>query len=638
MCGIAGIYVCSHSETPIIREEWFRVLDEGVQHRGPDGHARIELRIKRPDGMFAHVALVHRRLSIIDHDGGAQPMTVATPQGELTVVFNGCIYNHRELRKELEREGARFRSHHSDTEVIPLVWRHWGFNGLQRLDGMFAFAILDHASGELILARDLAGEKPLYFREHARAGIFAFASSAAPLERLGRSIPSIGGERSESPVDPESMAGWIRFGFGPATPFRNISALNPGQVSQLQLPVGSMASPWSRSDSTIASACNTTSRIPTLDEFEDAISRSVTSRIEADTDVGCFLSGGIDSALVAALAARQGHPLPTFTVRMPDREFDESSAAAETAKALGLPHHVLDCEPDPIRDLETLISQTGVPFADSSLLPSLWVSRAARQHVKVALGGDGGDELFMGYERQRVANMIGVLSHLGASTCRSLARSLRVDHPGRLRSRAARLCSASIDSEYEDLVAIFPHALRDHVISLQSTLRPSSRYPSMAERARDFDLRTYLPQDLLRKTDTASMSVGLEVRSPLLAKEVFELAAGTPTSALLRYGRKWILKRLAARMLPDRIITRPKRGFAVPIGRWIREDNGDFGTFIADMVNSTDPWPSGIIGFELNLNTARRMFEAHQAGRSDHSQRLYALVVLALWCRWMRAK
>lgn len=635
MCGIAGIYACKRSGIPIIRDSWLRTLDEAIAHRGPDGSGIAKFDFRGPDGTEVEVAFVHRRLSIIDPHSGTQPMTVDTDQGKLTVAFNGCIYNHRALRTELASEGFSFTSDHSDTEVIPLVWRKWRVAGLRKLDGMFAFALFDHASGELILARDLAGEKPLYFREYTKSGIVVFASSPAPIIRIDPEISAALGEEPSPISDPESVKAWIRMGCAKGTPFYDIKMTPPG-ATDFRKP--NVAMPHERTWTSIRVFHSTRpalqKRVPSLEEFESAISDAVRSRLESDVPSGCFLSGGVDSALVAAMSAKAGHHLPTFTVKMPDTEFDESEEAAKTASVLGLPHHVLECEADPIRDLETLIAQTGLPFADSSLLPTMWVSRAARQHVKVALGGDGGDELFMGYERHRAARAIGLLSLLGPVLCGFGAGLFGVDSRGRLRSRMARLLSASMHREYEDVVAIFPRGLRDSAVPCPD---PIVSEGDIREAARAYDFSTYLPEDLLRKTDIASMSVALEVRSPLLARQVVELALSCPASHLLKHGRKWILKSIARKYLPAEIVDRPKRGFAIPIGRWLREDFGGLGTFLADTIHSDDPWPADLLGFEIDRRAARRMFCAHREGSEDHAQRLYSLMVVAMWCRWYGA-
>lgn len=631
MCGIAGIYACTTSGLPLIRDSWLRVLDDAIAHRGPDGSGIARFDIECNDGIKVEAAFVHRRLSIIDPQSGAQPMTVDSNEGKLTVAFNGCIYNHRALRSELRAVGCNFSSDHSDTEVIPFAWRRWRVAGLRKLDGMFAFALLDHATGELVLARDLAGEKPLYFREYTKSGVVVFASSPAPIFRLDPEITAALGEDPSPIVDSKSVQSWIRMGCAEHSPFYGIRMTPPGAVDFRKPSSGTRSeTPWTPVRVSHYSRPVSADRTPSLEEFEHAISGAVRSRLEADVPSGCFLSGGIDSALIAAMAAKAGSPLPAFTVRMPDADFDESAEAAQTAAALGLRHHVLECEVDPVRDLETLIAQTGLPFADSSLLPTIWVSRAARQHVKVALGGDGGDELFMGYERHRAARLMGLLGLLGPTICGYGAKLLGVDAPTRLRSRMARLFSAAMHREYSDLVANFPRALE------HSPLPPTDAVPEEAdirECARAYDFSMYLPNDLLRKTDSASMSVALEVRSPLLAREVVDLALACPVRHLLRHGRKWILKSIARRHLPAAIVDRPKRGFAIPIGRWLREDFGGMGSCLADIVNSGDPWPSNLLGLEINHGAVRSMYDSHMNGSKDHSQRLYGLLVLAIWCR-----
>ena len=646
MCGIAGILRLRPPGTPgqvhPTPARWLDLLDDGIRHRGPDGNGRITASVRRADGITADLTLLHRRLSILDLAGGAQPMSLGHPHPAISLVFNGCIYNHRALRAELQAAGAQFTSDHSDTEVILQGWLIWKHKILDRLDGMFALGLFDHHSGELVLARDSMGEKPLYTLElFASSGtsLVAFASSPAPLARLHRlAAPELGCRPLT--IEPSSLAEWIRFGFGHSTPFSNIRSLPPGSAALwgANLTDPDSGRPTSASVLTFRPpAVDLPGRgtPPSFDDLDSTLRAAVVGRLDSDVPIGCFLSGGIDSALVAAYAAKHTPSLPTFTVRMPDPSFDESTEAAETARALGLPHHILDCDPHPAEDLERLIGNLGLPFADSSLLPTTWVSRAARQHVTVALTGDGGDELFLGYDRQQAARtLLPLMSSLGPGLCAALARALDPASTSRLRSRAARLLSAAALG-YEDLLGIFPGSQLPELGLPRWP--PASGIPPSIERARRVDLTTYLPQDLLRKSDTASMSVALEVRAPFLARDVVQLAAATPAAWLAGRGRKWVLKQLAGRYLPPSVLNRPKRGFAIPIGRWFRENWGGLGDMLGDVVHSTDPWSGAEIGFELHPAAVRRMFESHQSGTHDHSQRLYGILILALWTRWLRS-
>lgn len=646
MCGIAGILRLrppgnpgQEAPTPA---HWLNLLDDGIRHRGPDGNGRLTTSVRRTDGLTADVTLLHRRLSILDLEDGAQPMSLGSPHPAISLVFNGCIYNHRTLRAELATAGARFTTNHSDTEVILQGWLLWQHKILERLDGMFALALFDHRSGEFVLARDSMGEKPLYTLElFAASGssLIAFASSPAPLLRLHHLAAPELGCRPPS-IEPSSLAEWVRFGFGHSTPFSSIHSLRPGAASiwgaNLTDPDSGRPTTTSFLDFRPPAVDHPGRGSPlSLDHLDSALRAAVTSRLDSDVPIGCFLSGGIDSALVAAYAARHTPSLPTFTVRMPDPTLDESPEAAETARALGLPHQILDCDPHPAEDLERLISTLGLPFADSSLLPTTWVSRAARQHVTVALSGDGGDELFLGYDRQQAArSLLPLMSRLGPGLCAAAARALDPASPSRWRSRAARLLSAAAHG-YEDLLGIFPGTQLPELGLPRWP--PASGIPPSIERARLVDLTTYLPQDLLRKSDTASMAVALEVRAPFLARDVVQLAAATPAAWLAGRGRKWVLRELASRYLPASVLNRPKRGFAIPIGRWFRENWGGLGDMLGDVVHSADPWSGAQIGFELHPAAVRRMFESHQSGTRDHSQRLYGILILAVWTRWLKS-
>jgi asparagine synthase (glutamine-hydrolysing) len=369
----------------------------------------------------------------------------------------------------------------------------------------------------------------------------------------------------------------------------------------------------------------------------------VEERLEADVPLGLFLSGGIDSALVCAYASQARRDLTAFTVRMPDRSFDESAAAAETARVLGLKHEILDCTCDPVADLQAIIAEIGLPFGDSSLLPSMWVSRAARTVSKVALGGDGGDEIFMGYDRHRVIRLLWRMQQMPPPIRERFELLISPDHnPKSLRSRAARLCRAATHNGYPDLLAIFPGDTHPDsgVVLLKDfdgkLFTESETTETAVWNARAIDLDA-LAGDMLRKTDSASMHVGLEVRSPFLAKEVAQCGLGASIECLMPRGeRKGLLKAVARRYLPESIVNRPKQGFAIPIGEWFRNDFGGMRTFLLDSISGPWPRPYCMPGVRINPHVVQQMITEHMERRVDHSQRLYMLLVLRLWLNTLK--
>jgi len=634
MCGLAGIlrYTPSGADpgTPesSIPEDWLDLLDEAVRRRGPDDAGRLRDRVELSNGVTADVALVHRRLSILDPEGGAQPMAVggANYRGRVAVVFNGCIYNHETLRGDLRSARHRFLTDHSDTEVLLHGYRQLGANLPEVLDGMYAFAVWDARKGELLLARDPAGEKPIYACAFGDGSGVAFASTAAALDRL---LEKIGGSAPRLVNTVE----WIARGAGGDTPIEGIHELPPGQRLRVQ-PVGARASLKPRRY--WAAPTRHSGRGPmhalTVDGLDGLLDEAVRSRMISDAPVGCFLSGGVDSSLVAYYAQqemqRRGRFLETFCVKMPDARYDESVHAKAAADAIGCKHKTIEVRSKAAEDLVELIDFLGLPLGDSSLLPAYWVSKAASKKVKVALSGDGADELFCGYDRHVAGRMLKQWGPL----LRLLPRSVfSAKDPKSRSSKIRRLITAARSGGYHDLVQTFPapvlrRLLKGHAAGAYLHDLPDTRDP-----ARD-DFMRYLPDDLLRKLDTAGMACGLEIRAPFLAKSVVETALAQPYRVLMPGGeRKGLLRALARRHLPASIVDRPKMGFAIPIGDWFREDFGGLGQLLMDHLNSADPWP----GIDVSIRRRRvmRMLAQHMSETHDHSQRLYGLLVLSIWAR-----
>lgn len=700
MCGIAGILrvyppgVAAPPHFESIPEAWLDLLDDSIKHRGPDGQGRFRDRALRADGCTVDVALVHRRLSILDHKDGAQPMVSHSPsfqevargrllagatsppapdtytnipllfQGSptaavryepiagntnnlLAVTFNGCIYNHRELRKELEAKGHHFVTDHSDTEVLLHGWREWGEKLTDHLDGMYAFALWDNKTASLCFARDPAGEKPLHWN-HLPDEAVVFSSSSNGLSRWASA-----NKPRERQTHPYGVLQCISFGFSHRSPLWGSRFSRPGHVleagaidpnhgdrprhARLRLPRADAPDP-----------------ALTADSLDQLLSSAVESRLESDVPIGCFLSGGIDSSLVANYAMRKTGLLRTFCLRMPVAAFDESAHATRVAQHLGTKHQTLECDPSPAQDIVSLIEILGLPFGDSSLLPTFWICRAARSQVTVALSGDGGDELFCGYERYRVARW---LPFLRGHVPRFPIGFLASGDPKSRRERVRRLLIAAWDGGYESLLRLFSH---DEAMALGlpkvdpctqcyeagpfpwdgAKSNPNS-YPIMLHTGDldppRMDFANYLPNDLMTKVDTAAMAVALEVRAPFLANNVVDAALAAPLSALMPRGqRKGLLRAVARKYLPKEIVDRPKMGFAIPVGEWFRSDFGQMKALLMDMLHSADPFPADLLGLELNRRFIDQMLAEHMESRRDHSQRLYMLLVLSIWCRWLR--
>lgn len=582
-----------------------------------------------------------------------------TPSNLVAVVFNGCIYNHAELRAELQSAGHGFLTDHSDTETLIHGWRRWKADIVEHLRGMYSFAIWDHAGGALFTARDPFAEKPLYtFSDrNGRVRTRAFCSCVRGLTSL---MPLLSRPR---PVVQEirrrGLIRWIHSGYGCGLHTRAREVLPekwspigqalqrcrdrrlthagvdhwsiwPGPRQRILYDQGTAPenAPDGKLNPPVIRHVNT---VPLneqrLDELLDA---AVRARLESDAPIGCFLSGGVDSSLIARYAHAHHGSLRTFCVRMPDRRFDESRWAKKAADLIGTRHETLEISPKPAQDLVQLISRLGLPFGDSSLLPAYWLSRAVREHVKVALCGDGGDELFVGYHRYRGADWL-----LKATPALKLIDSFlpRSGHPKSRLSMLKRLTRAAAVNNQYDLLAVFP--THDLVELIGDIGRRRGLVPRAGAAAfRSWDVVDYLPFDLMRKTDTASMHVALEVRAPFLDSELVSAALATPMHVLAPRGRrKGLLRAVARRYFPPDIVDRPKMGFAIPIGEWFRSDHGGMKTLLIDTLHSADPFPASKLGLELNRTLIDRMLHEHMSEKRDHSQRLYMLLVLAIWAK-----
>ncbi|MDY7109996.1 MAG: asparagine synthase (glutamine-hydrolyzing) [Planctomycetota bacterium] len=665
MCGIGGILRTDGEPIP---EEWLDAIDARIAYRGPDGEGRFRDRVEvdTPDGKkTVEVAFVHRRLSIIDHASGGQPMVSergrTDEEGLVAVVFNGCIYNHRELRKELEAAGHRFATDHSDTEVLIHGWREWGANVIKHLEGMYAFAIWDRHAVSLYLARDAFGEKPLYYRNTqtpsaptVAAPVIGFASDASSLWHYPPPDPV---------ADDECRYGWLvsylLLGYGLLRP---LPGPDPVGVHEMSPGTGDLFRGEEADPGCEFTGSDLVEWKPSARPIEDLLDDAVHRRLEADVPLGCFLSGGVDSSLIAHFAKKHKPDLRTFSVRMPDPRYDESHHAEQVAAHIGTDHTTLDCDPKPADDLVYLINLLGQPFADSSILPTYWVSRAAREHVKVAIAGDGGDELFVGYERYMAARFLRRhwrwLRLLPPRILKRFHPKSRLHKLGRLGDMARdypRLGIATMESIFtqrgiNELLSLpsppgrgaggeSGRAMAEGLEELADSPSPGSLRspPSPRGRGEDAlaalrlcDIEHYLPNDLLRKVDTASMAVALEVRCPFLDRDLAAAVLAMPVDDLIPGGtRKGLLRNIARRYLPAEVVDRPKMGFAIPIGEWFRSDYGSMKTLLLDHLQSAEPFGP----IRLDRKAVQRFIDEHMSGKRDHGQRLFALLTLSIRAR-----
>lgn len=609
MCGIAGFV--GAADRPLLERMTARLA-----HRGPDAQAVL---LDPAQG----VHLGHRRLSVLDVDGGAQPMT----DGELTVVFNGEIYNFRDLRAELERGGARFRSDHSDTEVLLHGYRAWGDALPSRLNGMWAFVIHDRARRQLFCSRDRFGKKPFYY--HHGRGVFAFASELSAL----REHPGV-----PATLDTLALRKYFAYGFvpAPATLLQGVRKLPGGCSMTLDLAGHDLRlyRYWRyqiEPDERLAGTPDS----ELVDELGALLDAAIGRRLVADVPVGLFLSGGVDSSTVAALAlARAGaERLRTFSIGFDQASFDESASALAVAHQLGTDHQLRQLGVEQARQaLPTLLAGIDEPIADSSILPTWLLCGFAREQVTVALGGDGADELFAGYDPFKALRYARWYSRFTPrpvhKAITALASALPVSHRymsfdfrlkrllrGIRQRPALRLPVWLAPASEVELGELFaePVALED---VYAEAIDAWDRCPSDndVDRASTFFVDLYLQDDILVKVDRASMLHSLEVRAPFLDIDLVDFARRLPAAAKLRNGQsKWLLKQLAERLLPRDIVHRRKQGFALPVGRWLAE---------------------GLLGADLDVPPPRAAFWAqrlaeHRAGRHDHRLYLWSEVMLS---------
>jgi asparagine synthase (glutamine-hydrolysing) len=604
MCGICGVVSASGSVDP----ERVARMSTTLVHRGPDSAGEF------CDGT---AALAARRLSIIDLETGDQP--IANEDGTLHVVQNGEIYNYRELRRELERAGHTFRTH-GDTEVLLHLYEQYGDGFAARLRGMFAVAIWDAPRRRLVVARDRFGIKPLYYSD--LGGELAFASELRALPR---------GE-----IDVDAVEAFLAFNSipGPLTIFRETRKLPAGHLllwedGAVRVERFARPAPLPERDDEQAEL---------VEELRSRLRDSVRAHLVSDVPVGVLLSGGVDSALLAALAAEESAgPVRTFSIGFEERSFDELAGARLVAERYGTQHRELVLRPDAALLLPALADAFDEPFADSSALPTYLVSELAASDVKVALSGEGGDELFGGYytyAADLLAARTGGLARLARPVVERLPSSsakASFDYRAKRFVRAAHLPPLERHHGWKE---IFSPGLRAELTGRRSGFDPvdllRTRYAETdgAEelaRLQDVDLGVYLADDLLVKTDRASMAHSLEARVPYLDTVVTNLALALPTRHKVRgLAKKVLLRKAAAPLLPREIVQGKKRGFSIPAAAWLR---GELEPFARDTLAAETLRRQGF--FEPRV--VERLLDDHVAGREDLSRQLWGLLAFTLW-------
>jgi asparagine synthase (glutamine-hydrolysing) len=587
-----------------------------IRHRGPDDEGYWV-----DDG----VALGMRRLSIIDLSTGHQP--IHNEDGSVWIVFNGEIYNYRELRTELEAAGHSFYTS-TDTETIVHAYEQWGKGAIPRLRGMFGLAIWNTKSRELLVARDRIGIKPMHYA--VAGGRLYFGSELKSLLQA----PDLPRD-----LDPDALDHYLSFLYTPrdGSIFKHVRKLPPGHLLTWRDGRLAIDRYWQMP----ASETFTGTEGDAVGQLREVLTDAVRSHLVSDVPLGAFLSGGIDSSLVVGLMSEvSGSRVKTFSIGFDEPEFDELEPARRVAQHFGTEHHEFVVKPDGVSILDALVSHFDEPFADSSAIPTWYVSEMARRHVTVVLSGDGGDELFGGYDRYVPHPRVVAFDRYSPRALRRVAAiaAARLPHGARGRN-FLRHVGRDEQGRYLDAIRFFgadekPALLAAGLQRAISEPDPETRlarhferfahlpWPSQMMR---FDAETYLPEDVLTKVDRMSMAHSIESRVPLLDNEVITFASSLPASLKIKDGRrKHVLKEVAATLLPAEILNRRKQGFGVPLGTWFR---GNLRELFADTLLSAGSLQRGY----FQPVFVRQILAEHLSGKRDHTLRLWQLVVFEKW-------
>src|SRR6266446_2962008 len=619
MCGIAGII--GTEQNYLARGVDVHQMCQTIVHRGPDD-----------EGIYAkgRAALGMRRLSIIDLSTGHQP--IHNEDGTVWVVFNGEIYNFPELRPALEARGHRFYTS-TDTEVIVHLYEEFGSNCVQRLRGMFAFALWDERRERLLLARDPFGKKPLHYA--LSGGRLLFGSEIKAL---------LAGAPELSDVDPYALLSYFYFGYvmDPHTAFKGIHKLPPGHLLEFSSGQIRISQYWDLPSHGIYSP---RSEEECLEELEHRLAEAVRIRLLSDVPLGALLSGGVDSSTVVALMARASSaPVKTFSIGFKHTEFNEAPYARLVAERFGTEHQELILDPDVVQTVETLTRSLEEPFGDSSMLPTYYISCLARQHVTVALSGDGGDEAFAGYERYRIHLQERSLDWIPEWAGRWYREQVHQRLPYSVPARnLAYSISLPWQERYMEGVSLQSFArgmsllYHDFRAAALGSADPFSTFRGYLDRAPAhdpvsqllyLDTKTYLAGDILTKVDRMSMATSLEVRVPILDHLFLEWVTGLPPEWKMRgNNQKYIFRKLAERVgVPREALYRHKQGFALPLVHWIRNE-------LKDLVLTTLLEPRTLQRGYFNASGVRRLLDEHFQGRRDHSPRIWRFLMFELWHR-----
>jgi asparagine synthase (glutamine-hydrolysing) len=645
MCGIAGIINSSISSEQL--EAHGKSMLNTLVHRGPDDEG---VWVSLNDGLL----MGHRRLAIQDlSEQGAQPMF--SNSGRYCVVYNGEIYNFRELASDLAELGYKFRGH-SDSEVLLEAINEWGLEkALYKFKGMFAFALWDIKEKVLHLCRDRIGEKPLYYGLNGKS--FYFASELKAIEKV------VG--KSNLDIDVVALNCFLRYGYinAPSSIYQGIFKLLPGTVLTIcknDIAKASLRNPvpfWDIYETVNqCQALKIETEYDAIDQLDSLLKQTIRRQLIADVDVGTFLSGGIDSTLVSSIAQSEASKnIKTFTIGFQDKEYDETAYAREIAHHIGSDHHeVYVSAEDALNVIPSLATIYDEPFADSSQIPTYLVSKIAKQNVTVCLSGDGGDELFAGYNRYmwlvRIWNKVNMMPHairkfvgkllslpstnLSGQVYSTIA-SIAGNHEQyrlsglKLQKLAGLLQQEDIRSGYDFLISYWNNP--GYVLSSDFYAGYSSapaKFPStlnFIEEAMYWDQISYLPDDNLVKVDRASMSVSLETRLPLLSHEVVEYAWKLPLSFKVKNNTgKWVLRKVLDQYVPNHLVERPKMGFSVPISTWLQNDLKEWAE---DLLFSESIVDQNI--FQMDI--LRKIWKDHLSGKNDHSHRLWTILMLLSW-------
>lgn len=616
MCGIAGIIYADR--TGLAQEATLRAMCAAIRHRGPDDN-----------GVFVDgpAAIGMQRLSIIDVAGGHQP--IFNEDRTCAIVQNGEIYNHLDVRRELERRGHRYVTR-SDTETILHAYEEYGTQCVAHLRGMFAIAIWDAPRRRLFLARDRLGKKPLYYMYDGTRLVFASELKAILAH------PEV-----SKRLDEQALVDYVAWGYvpDPRSIYAGISKLPPGHTLVFENGTVTVERYW---DVPFNVPHTEMAESAVVDRVLEILDEAVRIRLMSEVPLGAFLSGGTDSSVVVALMAKHSaSPVKTFSIGFEEKEYNELDYARRVAQHFKTEHHEEIVRPDAEHDVPALVRQLDEPFADSSMIPTYYVSRSARRHVTVALSGDGGDELFAGYLRYidpanvRAVERIptGIRNALFAPVAHMLPEGTRGidrlrDMLGTADEQYVRRMTQGLTHTHE---TVFSDALRQRVdtnpMRIAAPFLASMNGTDTLSRRQYLDIHTYLPGDILTKVDRTSMMVSLECRAPLLDHVLAEFAATIPPEMRIRgMNTKHILKKVAERLMPAEMVHRPKRGFSIPVAHWLRDS---WATRSDELLLGERTLARGIFREPF----LRRITDEHRRGLRDNSTMIWSLMMLEMWFR-----